>query len=95
MQNMSESIGSTNRPKAQVSEEPRKLRFLVAIEFSGKEAAIDHFVDLTNTGWPKGPRQKDLKLIVISRQWDEGRVEGLEDGTGELNRLNTMLDGLA
>ena len=38
---------------------------MVAIEFHSQDGAVDHFIDLQNTGWPSGPNQKDLKLIVI------------------------------
>ncbi|TMI46872.1 hypothetical protein E6H17_07930 [Candidatus Bathyarchaeota archaeon] len=56
-------------------------RFLVAIEF----------IDLQNAGWPEGPNQKDLKLIVIGGQGDQGRIEGLEFGVGQLNLIRQAL----
>jgi len=33
-------------------------RFLVAIEFHSQDAAVDHFIDLQNTGWPEDPTRK-------------------------------------
>ncbi|HYU87255.1 MAG TPA: hypothetical protein VEL52_00975 [Candidatus Bathyarchaeia archaeon] len=66
-------------------------RFLVAIEFHTQDSAVDHFIDLQNTGWPEGPNQKDLKLIVISGQGDQGRIEGLEFGVGQLNLIRQAL----
>jgi hypothetical protein len=68
-------------------------RFLVAIEFHSQEAAVDHFIDLQNTGWPRGPNEKDLKLIVISRQ-DQDRIQGLEFGVGQLNLIRQALANL-
>ena len=66
-------------------------RFLVAIEFHSEDAAVDHFIDLQNTGWPRGPNQKDLKWIMISGQGDQGRIEGLELSVGELNLIRQAL----
>ncbi len=66
-------------------------RFLVAIEFHSQDAAVDHFINLQNTGWPGGPNQKDLKLIVISGKGDQGRIEGLEFGLGQLNLIRQAL----
>ncbi len=93
--NMSEPSGNAIGVESPESKEPGKLRFLVTIEFSSKDAAVDHFVNLQTTGWPRGPKQENLKLIVISRQWDEAHVEGVEIGTGQLSRLDTMLANLA
>jgi len=52
---------------------------------------MDHFIDLQNTGWPSGPNQKDLKLIVMSGRGDQGRIEGLEFGVGQLNLISHAL----
>ena len=52
---------------------------------------MDHFIDLQNAGWPEGPNQKDLKLIVIGGQGDQGRIEGLEFGVGQLNLIRQAL----
>ena len=52
---------------------------------------MDHFIDLQNTGWPSGPNQKDLKLIVMSGRGDQGRIEGLEFGVGQLNLIRHAL----
>ena len=75
----------------QLSSESAKLRFLVAIEFSNKDAAVDNMVDLMTTGWPKGPKLENLKLIVISRELDQGQIMGLEVGTKELKQLDQKI----
>ncbi len=88
---VSQGTGNT-KPEQPVSMGPGKLRFLVAIEFSSREAAVDHMVDLMTTGWPRGPKQENLKLIVINRQSDQdGRIQGVEVGTDRLNQLNQMI----
>ena len=52
---------------------------------------MDHFIDVQKTGWPGGPNEKDLKLIVIGGQGDQGRIEGLEFGVGQLNLIRQGL----
>src|SRR5205807_9889005 len=66
-------------------------RFLVAIEFHTQDAAVDHFIDLQNTGWPEGPNQKDRKLILISGQGDQRPNGGTEFGVGQLNLIRQGL----
>ena len=87
---MSKGIGNDQQSStARIRGNPP--RFLVAIEFHSQDAAVDHFIDLQNTGWPSGPNQKDLKLIVMSGRGDQGRIEGLEFGVGQLNLISHAL----
>ena len=87
---MSEDVGD-DQPSSTATIRRNTPRFLVAIEFHTQNAAVDHFIDLQNTGWPGGPNQKDLKLIVINGQGDQGRIEGLEFGVGHLNLIRQGL----
>ena len=87
---MSEDVGN-DQPSSTTTIRRSPPRFLVAIEFLSQDAAVDHFIDLQNTGLPEGPNQKDLKLIVISGQGDQGRIEGLEFGLGRLNLIRQAL----
>jgi len=75
---------ANDQPSSRATIRRNPPRFLVAIEFHSQDAAVDHFIDLQNTGWPGGPNEKDLKLIVIGGQGDQGRIEGLEFGVGQL-----------
>jgi len=86
---MSKDVGN-DQPSSTATIRRNTPRFLVAIEFHTQDAAVDHFIDLQNTGWPGGPNQKDLKLIV-SGQGDQGRIEGLEFGVGRLNLIRQAL----
>ncbi len=52
-------------------------------------------VSLMATGWPKGPKQENLKLIVIAHESDEGRITGIEVGTEKLGQLNQIIGSLA
>ena len=72
---MSKDVGD-DQPSSTTTTRRNPPRFLVAIESHTQDAAVDHFIDLRNIGWPGGPNQKDLKLIVISGQGDQGRIEG-------------------
>jgi len=87
---MSKDVGD-DQPSSTTTTRRNAPRFLVAIEFHTQDAAVDHFIDLRNTGWPGGPNQKDLKLIVINGQGDQGRIEGLEFGVGQLNLIRQGL----
>lgn len=90
-----EETGSTTRPEPEVSKGLGRLRFSVAIEFSSKDPAVDHMVDLMTTGWPLGPKQERLKLIVINRELDEGHIIGVEVGTEQPSQLNQIMAKLA
>ena len=87
---MSKDVGD-DQPSSTTTTRRNPPRFLVAIESHTQDAAVDHFIDLRNTGWPGGPNQRDLKLIVISGQGDQGRIEGLEFGVGQLNLIRQAL----
>ena len=87
---MSKDVGN-DQPSSTATIGHNPPRFLVAIEFHSQDAAVDYFIDLQNTGWPGGPNEKDLKLIVIGGQGDQGRIEGLEFGVGQLNLMRQAL----
>lgn len=64
----------------------------MAIEFHSREAAVDQCIALLNTGWPRGPKEEDLKLIVIGREGEGGYVEGVEIDANRLSQVDKAID---
>ncbi len=92
---MSAPTGPNPESRSRPTTKLEKPRFLVAIEFASREAAVDHMVALLSTGWPRGPKEKDLKLIVIGREGDEGDFEGVELGASQLNQVEKAIAQLS